>query len=185
MYGAPQHLPIDERHPLNPISSYGVVKVAIENYLRMYEANQDFRATIIRPSNPYGPGQDLSGQIGAVTTFLRAAFKEEPITIWGDGTVVRDYIFISDLVSLLLLAVESQFSGVFNCGSGVGTSLIDLIDAVERASGRQLSTQFEPARAFDPSQVILDVSSASRTFGWRPAMTLAQGIDLTIAKMLK
>lgn len=185
VYGAPQHLPIDERHPLNPISSYGVVKVAIENYLRMYEANQDFRATIIRPSNPYGPGQDLSGQIGAVTTFLRAAFKEEPITIWGDGTVVRDYIFISDLVSLLLLAVESQFSGVFNCGSGVGTSLIDLIDAVERASGRQLSTQFEPARAFDPSQVILDVSSASRTFGWRPAMTLAQGIDLTIAKMLK
>jgi len=183
VYGTPQYLPIDERHPLNPISSYGVVKVAIENYLRMYEANYDFHATIIRPSNPYGPGQDSSKQIGAVNTFLRAALNGDEVAIWGDGTVVRDYVYVADLISLMMAAAERHVTGTFNCASGVGTSLLELVDAIQRISGRALSIRFMPARAFDPQRVVLDLSATRRAFDWLPETTIDQGMSFTMADM--
>ena len=179
VYGAPQYVPIDERHPLNPISSYGVTKVAAEQYLRIYEANHGFRVTIVRPSNPYGPGQATSRQVGAVTTFLAAALSGSPVTVWGNGSVVRDYVYISDVVALLLAAAEREAVGTYNCGSGVGVSLAELIGIVEEVTARKLSTTHATARPFDPQAVILDSSSARQVFGWLPKVDLQQGMERT------
>ena len=180
VYGHPRYVPIDEAHPINPLSSYGVVKAAVENYLRMYEANYDFRATIIRPANPYGPGQSTTGQLGAVNTFIRLSQTGQPATLWGDGSVTRDFVYIADVVALLLAATESEATGTFNCGAGVGTSLIDLIGIVERATGRTLERQLQPARAFDPPEVVLDISSARQAFNWRPQVSIEAGVTMTI-----
>ncbi|SEQ32291.1 UDP-glucose 4-epimerase [Devosia sp. YR412] len=181
VYGQPHYLPIDEAHPLNPVSSYGVVKSAIEQYLRMYEANHGFAATIIRLANPYGPGQDMIGQLGAVNTFIRLARTGQTATLWGDGSIVRDYIYISDVIALLLTATESDVTGTFNCGSGVGTSLIELIDIVEKSTGHRLAKSFKPGRPFDPAEVVLDISNARKMFRWTPSTSLADGVVRTLS----
>ncbi|HEY1139206.1 MAG TPA: NAD-dependent epimerase/dehydratase family protein, partial [Lysobacter sp.] len=93
VYGNPERIPVDEAHPLRPISSYGVVKVAIENYLSMYQRLGQLDPLILRPSNPYGPRQSTSGIQGAVAAFLGRALNGEGVQIWGDGEVVRDYIY--------------------------------------------------------------------------------------------
>lgn len=180
VYGYPHYLPIDEAHPLNPVSSYGVVKSAIEQYLRLYEVNYGFAATIIRPANPYGPGQNSIGQLGAVNTFLHLAQTGQTATLWGDGSIVRDFVYVSDLVSLLLAAVESEMTGTFNCGAGIGTRLLDLIALVEQATGKILIREFKPARPFDPPEVVLDISHARSVFGWQPVLGLAAGVALTL-----
>lgn len=179
VYGRPHYLPIDEAHPVNPISAYGVVKVAIEQYLRMYEANYCLAPTIIRLANPYGLGQNSLGQLGAVNTFIHLALTGQPATIWGDGSVVRDFIYIADVIALLLAAAESDEQGTFNCGGGAGTSLTDLMEMVEQVTGKTLQRQFKPARSFDPSEVVLDITQARKVFGWQPAMGLAEGVSLT------
>lgn len=180
VYGRPHYLPIDEAHPLNPVSSYGVVKAAIEQYLRLYEANYGFAPTIIRLANPYGPGQHSIGQLGAVNTFIYLAQTGQMATLWGDGSVVRDFVYISDATALLLAAAESEATGTFNCGAGAGTSLLQLIEMVEWATGCVVERQFKPGRPFDPSEVVLDISKARATFGWQPMVLLSLGIEQTI-----
>jgi len=181
VYGSPRYLPMDEAHPTNPVSSYGVVKAAIEHYLRMYEVNHDFKASIIRPANPYGPGQNAIGQLGAVNTFIHLAQAGETATLWGDGSAVRDFVYVADVVALLLAAAESDATGTFNCGAGIGTSLIELIGIVERATGKVLRRQFRPARLFDPPEVVLDISGARNAFNWRPLVSLEAGVAMTVA----
>lgn len=184
VYGRPQAIPISESHPLNPVSAYGVTKVAIENYLRMYEQIYAFRPTIVRPANPYGPGQRTVGQLGAVTTFLDLALAGGTATVWGDGSTVRDFVYISDLVALLLDAAENETTGTFNCGAGTGTSLHDLMALVESATGNTLNRITKPQRSFDPPAIVLDIAHAEKTFGWRPCVALAEGIELTLSDFL-
>jgi len=180
IYGRPQTTPINEDHPLNPMSSYGVVKLAIEKYLRMYQENYGFSPIVIRLANPYGPGQTNLGQLGAVNTFLHLALNGEIATLWGDGSTVRDFVYVSDVTSLMLAAVESEVTGTFNCGAGVGTSLLALIALIEKTTGKVLQKQFGQPRPFDPPEVVLDVTRARETFGWQPRVPLAEGIDLTL-----
>lgn len=185
VYGHPHYVPLDEAHPLNPLSSYGVVKSTIEQYLRLYEANYGFAATIIRPANPYGPGQTSIGQLGVVSTFLHLAQTGGTATLWGDGSVVRDFIYVSDVVALLLAAVQSDKTGTFNCGAGTGTSLLELIGIVEQITGSALAREFRPARAFDPPEVVLDISRAQKAFNWSPLVSLEQGILATAAEKIR
>jgi UDP-glucose 4-epimerase len=184
IYGTPREVPIGEDHPQNPISSYGVVKGAVEHYLRLYSANHDLRVSVVRPANPYGPGQDPSGQLGAVPVFLGAALTGRPITLFGDGSIVRDFVYIDDLTDLLTLITEEQAVGVFNCGGGGGgVSLIELTRIIGAVTGRSLSIRHEPERAFDPQAVVLDISRAQR-LGWRPSVSLEEGVERTWRAML-
>ncbi|GAB2497598.1 NAD-dependent epimerase/dehydratase family protein [Arenimonas alkanexedens] len=179
VYGNPTVSPVPESHPLHPISSYGVVKVAIENYLSMYQQLGDIDPVILRPSNPYGPRQSTAGVQGAVAAFLGLALRNEPIRIWGDGEVVRDYLYIDDLCDLAATAGLSREVGVFNVGSGEGVSLNALCTRVSEATGRRLVVDYLPGRAFDVRRVVLDVSSAQRAFGWSPRTSLTDGLAAT------
>lgn len=179
VYGIPEVVPISERHPLQPICSYGVVKVAIENYLLMFQKLYGFRPVILRPSNPYGERQGHGGVQGVVGTFLRKVRADEEIEVWGDGSVVRDFIHVSDLAGLCLKVIEHDTCGIFNVGSGVGHSILDILNAVERVTGKKLAPVFKPARGYDVPRVILDVSQAKQVLGWKPVVELDDGVART------
>lgn len=176
VYGRPQMVPIAEHHPLDPISAYGVTKVASEKYLGMYAANRGLRPTVIRPANPYGIDQGRVGLLGAVTTFLNLLATGGTATIWGDGSVIRDFIHIDDLARLMLTAVEQDVPGIYNCGSGEGCSLIELVDTIAAVTGQRLPLRHEPARGFDPPEIVLDIEAARNAFGWQPRVSIEDGV---------
>lgn len=179
VYGNPDHLPVSENHPLRPISSYGVVKAAIEQYLLMYRQLGDLDPLILRPSNPYGPRQVASGRQGFIATALACAREDRPLQIWGDGGAVRDYLYIDDLVALVARAVNGSACGVYNAGSGTGYSLNAVRAAVEQVTGRTMRVEHLPARGYDVREVVLDIAAAGARFGWRPSVGLEEGIALT------
>lgn len=179
IYGRPSQSPIPEDHPQRPISSYGVVKGALERYLGMYSDLYGFRAAIVRPANPFGPGQDQSGQIGVISAMLGAARSGERPVVYGDGSTVRDFLYIDDLCDLLLTILEREATGTYNCGSGIGASIAEVMTIVERISGHRFHPYHLPARAFDPPAIVLDISRARAEFGWSPQMSLEGGIART------
>lgn len=179
VYGNPDSSPVREDHPLRPISSYGVVKVAIENYLQMFWRLGQLDPLILRPSNPYGPRQSTSGVQGAIGAFLGRALKGEGVSIWGDGEVVRDYLYIDDLVDLAVSAVATHECGVFNVGSGIGHSLNELCGLIRQATGAPLPVEYLPKRDFDVSRIVLDVDAATHRFAWSPRITLREGLSRT------
>lgn len=176
IYGIPKAIPIDEGHPTDPISPYGIGKLTIEKTLGFYAAVHGFRPVSIRPANPYGPDQGRVGQVGAVWTFLQMIREGRTATLYGDGSVVRDFVHVSDLCALMLSALEQDAVGVFNCGGGTGTSLRELIEELERATGKSLAIERRPARAFDPPVILLDIAKARRELGWSPRIGLADGV---------
>ena len=183
IYGHPLTQPIKEDHPTRPISSYGVTKLGIESYLGMYADQHGFQSTIIRPSNAYGPGQINANCFGAVTTFLENCLTDQEAQIWGDGSIVRDYIFVTDIVELILAALGEDKPGVYNCGSGVGTDINLLIANIESVVGKPLRKSNCPARPFDPEAIVLDITRAKQRFGWRPKISLEIGLQKTLAGM--
>jgi UDP-glucose 4-epimerase len=176
VYGEPANTPVAEDEPLNPLCSYGVVKVAIENYLRMYQALYGLEPVIVRASNPYGPRQGHLGLQGLVAAFLDRLARGLPLEIWGDGEVVRDYFYVSDLAELCALVVQPGVTGTFNAGSGVGTSINQVVELIRNVTGIKPELVYQANRNFDVSKVFLDISLARDTFGWTPAVSLEEGI---------
>lgn len=184
VYGIPDQVPIPETHPLRPINSYGIVKVATESFVQLFSRNYGTSSLIIRPSNPFGPRQKTVGLQGVIVTFLSRAYRGEPIEVWGDGTVVRDYIYIDDLIEFCVKAILSDQVGVFNVGSGVGRSINQVISSIEKTIGRKLDTLYTPVRKTDVPMSVLDVSVAKRNFDWDTKISMEEGIDITWQYML-
>lgn len=176
VYGAPQYSPMDEEHPQWPISSYGIVKGSVERYLGLYEQLHGFRPLIIRPANPYGPRQTESNFLGFISTILKLAADNDEATIFGDGLTVRDFVYIDDLCDLLMRGINQDATGIFNCGSGKGASLLQILDAVEKITGKQIRRRHTLARPFDPPAIVLDIAKAQRALGWSPKISLEDGI---------
>ena len=169
VYGNPLYLPVDEKHPTNPFVSYGITKLAIEKYLQMYEHLHGIKAITLRVSNPYGERQRIETAQGAVGVFLHHALKGIPIEIWGDGSVTRDYIHVSDVAEAFSKAL--QYTGeqrLFNVSSGVGTSLNELIGRIENVLGRSIERQYLPGRPFDVPVNVLCNDLARSELNWTP-----------------
>jgi UDP-glucose 4-epimerase len=180
VYGVPETLPITEEHPTDPITSYGIVKLAVEKYLGLFHHLHGLDYAALRISNPYGPWQDPAGQQGAVGVFLERIRTGRPITIWGDGLVVRDYLYVSDLVDALeLAAVTETGRKVFNVGSGRGVSLNGLVTLMEEVVAREPEVEYLPARSLDVPTNVLDVSGTRKDLGWSPRTELPEGLALT------
>lgn len=179
VYGAPEVSPIPETHPLKPICSYGVVKVAIENYLRMYQSLHGIDSVIIRASNPYGERQGHTGVQGVIGTFMWKVLTGQEIEIWGDGSVVRDFIYVGDLADITVCAGTSSRRGIFNIGSGEGVSISGVLESIKMVSGRSPVMTFLPGRSYDVPSVVLDISKACSEFGWKPETDLKMGLTRT------
>jgi UDP-glucose 4-epimerase len=179
VYGIPEVVPIPETHALRPISSYGIVKAAIEHYLEMFRKTRGFSPIIVRASNPFGPRQAHSGVQGVVSTFLRRILVGEPIEIWGDGTVVRDYLEVSDLAELCVRAGTSDREGAYNAGSGHGLSVNDVVEAVRKVTGADVKVIYKPSRPVDVTRSVLDCSRAKNEFGWECKTGFDSGLSNT------
>ena len=180
VYGSPRSTPITEDHPTNPISSYGITKLAVEKYLGLFYHLHGLDYAALRISNPYGPYQNPEGQQGAISVFLSRIRADRPITIWGDGSVVRDYLFVSDLVDALMLAATVETADkVMNIGSGVGASLNELIRIMSEVVGEEPTVEYLPARSLDVPVSVLDTGRASKELGWKPETGLTEGVGLT------
>ncbi len=181
VYGRTQIAPIPEDHPNHPITAYGVSKLAVEKYLQMMKHLHDLDFAIFRPSVPYGPYQNPLARQGAVAVFLYRVAKGMPLAIWGDGTVTRDYFYISDLVEALILGGTQALSSqpVFNLGGSEEVSLNQLIALVEETVGREAIVDYQPARDFDAPRVLLDTTRAQTVLGWQPKVLMKDGLAKT------
>ena len=166
VYGIPEMVPIPETHPLRPISSYGIVKASIEHYLEMYRRSRGLSPIIVRASNPFGPRQAHSGVQGVISTFLRRVLAGEPIEIWGDGSIVRDYFDVSDLAEFCARAGPGRGEGAYNVGSGRGMSISEIVEAVQEVTGLDFETIYKPGRTIDVPCSVLDCSRAKNDFEW-------------------
>jgi len=176
VYGNPDYTPIDEGHPLRPIGSYGIVKSAIESYVQMYAKKYNFSYMIIRPSNPYGPRQSYKGMQGVISTFLYKMLKEETIRVWGDGSAIRDYIYIDDIADFFIKAVATDFNGIYNLGSGKGYRVNDIIQILEKITGIAAKVNYQNFSASTVKEVVLDINHVSAILGWSPRIALETGI---------
>lgn len=180
VYGPPLRTPIREDHPTNPITSYGIVKLAIEKYLDFYRHNHGLDYVILRVANPYGEGQNVESGQGAIAAFLHKALRNEVVEIWGDGEVVRDYIYIKDVTNAIISAIKlrgSQKERLFNIGSGIGYSLNEILSTIENAVGVQISRRYLSARTFDVRANVLSIDRARIDLNWSPQISLADGIQ--------
>lgn len=179
VYGESTESFIQEKHPLRPLCSYGVVKVAIENYLCMYQALYGLRPTILRVSNPYGERQKHVGSQGVISTFLASVMNGRPIEIWGDGSVLRDYIYVGDVGVACLKAIELDIPGVYNVGSAIGTSVNEILKLVLSVTKTNQEVIYLPGQPFGVKRVVLDNSRFTETFDWQSTVGLNQGIEKT------
>lgn len=177
VYGTPVEVPISETHPTNPACSYGITKLTIEKYLALFRDLHGLDYTVLRLANPFGEGQRTFSNQGAIAVFLGKALRGESIEIWGDGSVVRDYIHVSDVVNALLLSIApSNGRHVFNIGSGYGRSLNEVLSTIEEVTRCRVVRRYSEAREFDVKVNILNISKAQYVLGWTPKLSFCDGI---------
>ena len=181
VYGKKGKCPIEENMVTYPISSYGIQKLAIEKmlYLYRYQFGLDYR--IIRLANPYGPYQRPNGRLGVVTTFIYKAMTDGRLEVYGDGTVVRDFIYIDDAVKGIINIADGDCEyRVFNLGSGKGTSVNQVIDSIKKIVRDDICVEYESSRSGDVPENYLDISRYEKYYGKLDPMSLEEGIKRTM-----
>lgn len=183
VYGPTTTCPITEEHPTQPISAYGINKLAIEKYVALHETMFGLEGFVMRLANPYGPLQTGSRQQGLIPTVFSRLVAGQPITIFGDGSETRDYIFIDDVADAVARLVTYEGAHrCFNIGSGgTGKSIMDVLAAIKTATGLSPRLEFRPRRAFDVPSNVLDCSRLIQETGWARRMPFEEGVAQTVA----
>jgi UDP-glucose 4-epimerase len=171
--------PANENDPREPLSPYGTAKLAGEEYLAAFGRLTGARHVALRFGNVYGPRQDPHGEAGVVAIFLGRLRAGEQCRVFGDGRQVRDYVYVGDVTRAVLAAVDGDAAGVFNVGTGVATSVLDLFEVCRAAVGVDAAAVHAPARAGELQRSVLDPGLAERELGFRAEVPFADGIGLT------
>lgn len=180
VYGPVSTHPTPETETNNPLNAYGVTKLAAEHFLRLLSASSTIAASILRVSNPYGPGQLARRGQGFVAAAMNAAFHETELEIWGDGSVVRDFIYVGDVADAFVAACGSKNSfDLVNISFGTGASLNEICAGVEAASGRKLNVKYTGSRPADVPVSVLENARARDVLNWQPQTSLADGLAKT------
>ncbi|MBL8445687.1 MAG: NAD-dependent epimerase/dehydratase family protein [Zoogloeaceae bacterium] len=179
VYGVPEVLPVGEDHPVRPIVSYGLTKLMIERYAELFRRQHGLSTTSLRIGNPYGP-RHYDQQQGVIPVFIRRIQHGQPVEIWGDGSVVRDYVHVDD-VSRAFIAAAAYVGdeAVFNIGAGEGHSLAEILARLASLSETPPQVEYRPARGFDIPALILDTRRAREHLGWIPAINFDDGLSAT------
>lgn len=185
VYGHNNHEQISESSPTAPICSYGVIKLAIERYFALYRQLHHVDYVVVRLANPYGPWQDpLQGQ-GIIAAMLYKALKGDAIVVWGDGENVRDYIYVSDATQGILAAASGQSGEVYNIGTGIGTSINQVIKIISETLNIQLRINYTDSRSVDVRRNVLNPTKLLTSTGWRSTTGLDAGAVKTVAWIKK
>ena len=180
IYGEPEYCPVDEGHPINPVSYYGISKHTVEHYLHLAHLQHMLSYMALRYSNIYGPRQNPQGEAGVVAIFTRQMLQGERPTIFGKGDKTRDYIHVSDVVTANLLAMERDGNGVYNIGTGVETSDQEMFNLLAELTGYQSNPHYAPVRKGEICNICLDWTKAQKELGWQPQFLLGEGLRETV-----
>jgi UDP-glucose 4-epimerase len=183
VYGRTAGAALTEDAPTNPISAYGVSKLTVEKYIQLFHHLHGLDYAILRVANPYGPFQTPVHGQGLIASLVGNALTGEPVQIWGDGSTVRDYVFVDDVIDAIVAVAAHQGPvRLFNVGSGRGRSVREVVDDVAAISGKGFSeVRYLPARAADVPHNVLDYSLIAREIGWTPKTVWEDGLRATLA----
>ncbi len=183
VYGVPRRVPIPEDAPTEPISAYGINKLVVEKYLHLYRHLHGLQSISLRAANPFGPYQSPFRRQGVVAALIETQLAGKPVEIWGDGNVVRDFLYVGDLAEAMVAAAlyEGPYQ-VVNVGSGRGRSVLEVTADVAAALGRPPPRiAYRPGRRGDVPANVLDISRAREALGWQPRTDWMNGLRLTAA----
>ena len=179
LYGQPEVLPADERTWVAPDSVYGASKIAAEHELGALCRHLGLELSVVRPGNIYGPGQDAEGESGVVAIFALRMLAGQPVTIFGDGSQERDYVYVEDIVDGAIRGAEAE-PATCVLGTGVGTTTQQVFDTLAEATGYQQPPVYAAERPGDIAAIRLDVTRARELWGWQPHTALADGMANTV-----
>ncbi len=175
IYGEPRVFPITEDFPINPLSPYGVSKSCAETYVRTMAQFYNFEFVILRYSNVYGPRQISKSEAGVISIFIDQILNDRQCIVFGNGKQIRDYVYVSDVVGANLRALTSKPT-ILNIGTGIGTSVNDLIDIFGDLLSHQIAHRHAAPRPGEVFKNVLDASKARKHLRWRPRIVLEKGI---------
>jgi UDP-glucose 4-epimerase len=181
LYGKPDYLPVDENHPVNALSPYGVSKHTVEHYLRLYHELYGLNYIALRYANVYGPRQNPKGEGGVVAIFSGKMLHQEQPTIFGSGNKYRDYVYVADVVKANLCAMSSDNTGIYNVGTGKETSDQAVFDTISKECSFRGSPLYVAERPGEIKRMYLDSTRASRDLGWSPEVDFPEGISRTLS----
>jgi UDP-glucose 4-epimerase len=180
IYGEGRLLPATEDHPVNPEAPYGVSKHVVEHYLYTWKLLHGLDYTVLRYPNVYGPRQSPHGEAGVNAIFIGLMLAGERPRIFGTGDQVRDYLYVDDVVRANRLALARGDGEILNLGTGIGTSVLDIVHELNRILGTSIEPIHEPARAGEVQRIYLDATRAGRVLGWTPTVDFAEGLRRTV-----
>jgi UDP-glucose 4-epimerase len=183
IYGEGRTIPAPEDHPVAPEAPYGQSKFAAEGYCDLYQRLHGVSTVSLRYGNVYGPRQDPLGEAGVIAIFCGKLLEGERGTIFGDGLQTRDYVFVGDVVEANLAAAGAQVTGPVNIGTGVQTSVVDLVRALDELAPDGFEVDHEPARAGEVQHIALDAARARAGLGWESRMDIGAGLERTLASL--
>lgn len=172
--------PHKEVDPTLPVSPYAIGKLAIENYLRYFRVKHGLNSTVFRISNPYGERQPFNRKQGVIPIFLENIFLDKPITVLGDGSMVRDYIYVKDVANMISTTFNDENIGsLYNIGSGLGTTVNDLVEIARSVTSKDIKIEHQPTPSTFLHKVILDSNKFSSDFGIAPTTSIEDGMRKT------
>jgi UDP-glucose 4-epimerase len=180
VYGEQKYFPADEQHPTNPLSPYGISKLAVEKYLYFYKAQYNLNYTILRYANIYGPRQNPFGEAGVVAIFSSRLLKGEQPIINGTGEQTRDYVFVGDVVEANLLTLNDPESDIYNVGTGSETNVNQLFGYLNKITGKEKEEKHGPAAPGEQMRSVITSDKIHKRFGWRPSTPLEEGLKRTV-----
>src|SRR3989339_112845 len=184
VYGNYGKRAIKETDAQNPFNAHGAMKLAVEKYLQVFSHVHGLNYIILRPGNPYGRTIDNHKNQGIIDIFLKKITNNEPLEIWGDGKIVRDYIHINDLTGLIIKIIENEVNNeIFNAGTGIGTSINELIKIIKKTTGKNITVNYRGTRNFDVKYNILNIEKAKKLLNWQPRINIEQGVKMHVATL--
>lgn len=183
IYGEGKIIPAPEDHPVAPEAPYGLSKFCAEGYCALFTRLHGLSTLSLRYGNVYGPRQDPLGEAGVVAIFCGKLLDGGQPTVYGDGLQTRDYIYVGDVVEANLLAAESNAAGALNIGTGVQTTVLDIVEALAEQADRPFEPQHEPERAGEVRHIALDASRARAELGWGASISMREGLKRTLESL--
>jgi UDP-glucose 4-epimerase len=179
-YGEPQTLPVAENHPINPITPYGISKHTVEHYLFTFRFLYGLDYTVLRYGNVYGPRQSSKGEAGVFAIFCEQMIGGIQPVIYGDGTKYRDYVFIEDAVRANVAALTSGSGDIFNIANGKPTTDYEIFAMIRDLLGVRIEPKYAAIRPGEIEKIIMDISKAETSLGWKPVVSMADGARQTV-----
>ncbi len=180
IYGEQEQFPANEDHPINPASPYGLHKWMVEKYLHYFHTTADIKYTALRYANIYGPRQNSASEAGVISIFSEKLLSGSETLIFGNGEQTRDFVFVDDAVNAAVKAVEKEYCGCLNIGTGIETTINDIFDVLKKEINSGQQRLYAPAKQGEQFRSVLDSKSAEKLLGWVPEIALREGLKRTV-----